>query len=557
MERRLNKKTETGIVLLISLVIAVFSTFPYIQNGLSGFLPDLQYHMLRIEGVKDALLHGEYPAKIYAMFFGEYGYGSPMLYPDLFLVFPALLRILGFAPVQVWKIFAFVLVFCASVSTYYSFRYILRERKLAACGTFLLVLSQYYIANLMVRVGMSEYIAFIFLPILLAGIYDLIVLEGKNCWMLGVSLGGMLLSHILMFFLGTIFTFLTCMCLALSKEYRACLKDGGRILRLLLTALVTVSACAYYVFPMIEQMASAHLRYETPWVYIGDNTQPFSVFFRASGTYDNIALVGIGIPILFLLIVFAKDILFAAKEWFPARFFIGGGLLIFLLTTDIFPWSILNHTIFNSIQFTFRLYPYALACLCLGLMFFLKEERIEARKNRAVVLTVVLCMMFAVLQNRTYYGVVEETLTIDETYLKAHSNKVGHGEWLPIGVEEAILQLEAAETVLAEGKELPFLSDGSTKHTFSVEEASAGEYVVPLIYYKGYAAFHTDENAVRTKLEVSCADGQKVLVHNTAGQKGTITVYYGGTVVQKVSGAISVTAVFAVMAYLIYRRKRA
>ena len=65
-------------VALMIITIAAVTGFPYLQKGVCGYFPDLMYHMLRIEAVKDALLEGVFPVRIYERFFNGYGYGSPL-----------------------------------------------------------------------------------------------------------------------------------------------------------------------------------------------------------------------------------------------------------------------------------------------------------------------------------------------------------------------------------------------------------------------------------------------------------------------------------------------
>ena len=118
------RKKEICVVIVMLLLIVLVTGFPYLKNGISGYDKDLLYHLLRVEGIKDALLQGKFPVHIYENFFNGYGYGSPLFYPDLFFVIPAILRILGFSPSVTWKLFALLLTTTASLSTYFCFKYI-------------------------------------------------------------------------------------------------------------------------------------------------------------------------------------------------------------------------------------------------------------------------------------------------------------------------------------------------------------------------------------------------------------------------------------------------
>ena len=206
MKEKVRGKKEIIVVAAMVLMIVLVTGYPYLKNGIGGYDKDLLYHLLRIEGIKDALLQGEFPVRIDENFFDGYGYGSPLFYPDLFFVIPAILRILGLSPSVTWKLFALLLTALASLSTYFCFKYIIRDWKYAVTGTMLLMLSQFYLADLMIRVGISEYLAFIFTPMLVAGIYDFFERDGKKVYLMGIALDGLVLSHTIMTFIGVIIT---------------------------------------------------------------------------------------------------------------------------------------------------------------------------------------------------------------------------------------------------------------------------------------------------------------------------------------------------------------
>lgn len=351
------RKKEICVVIVMLLLIVLVTGFPYLKNGISGYDKDLLYHLLRVEGIKDALLQGKFPVHIYENFFNGYGYGSPLFYPDLFFVIPAILRILGFSPSVTWKLFALLLTTTASLSTYFCFKYIIRDWRYAVTGTTLLMLSQFYLADLMLRVGISEYLAFIFLPMLVAGIYDFFQRDGKKVYLMGIAFAGMLLSHTIMTFIGIVITVVIFIMMFLHPQKRKLFFEKKRMGKLIITAFVTLLGTSYYLFPMLEQMKSADYGYLLPWVHVSEYVQPFSVLFYSTGYFYNVAYVGVGIPLL--LLVFCRAIYGRPKnKWADGFYF--SGIFLFLMTTTLFPWRLLDNTIFNMLQFPFRLYPYAL-----------------------------------------------------------------------------------------------------------------------------------------------------------------------------------------------------
>ena len=85
---------------------------------------------------------------------------------------------------------------------------------------------------------------------------------------------------------------------------------------------------------------------------------------------------------------------------------------------------------------------------------------------------------------------------------------------------------------------------------------------VPLLMYKGYAAYAELGDGTRIELPVGYGDYNLVRVNLQSVVNGQVTVYYEGTAVQKASFVITVAAfvlliVYLVLSYVISRRKGA
>ncbi len=56
-------------------------------SGTIGFGHDLNFHLYRIEGIKDGILSGQFPVRIHPTHNNGYGYITASVYPELFFVF--------------------------------------------------------------------------------------------------------------------------------------------------------------------------------------------------------------------------------------------------------------------------------------------------------------------------------------------------------------------------------------------------------------------------------------------------------------------------------------
>ena len=242
---RKEKSKEWILIFIMAVTIAVVTGFPYLNRGITGHLGDMLYHMQRIESVKAALLSGQYPARVNPSFFYGYGYGSSLFYPDVFLLVPALLRILGISPLVTWKLFVVMIAFVGSVMTYFSLHSICRSR-----------------------------------------------IYARKTYLIGIAFVGMLLSHTIMTVVGLVFTVLVFLSMLAFRSKRKVFLDKARMRRLIVTAVLSVLAVSYYIFPMLEQIMNDRFWFQEPWANIGDFTQPVSAFFQPTGYFEYIAYVG-------------------------------------------------------------------------------------------------------------------------------------------------------------------------------------------------------------------------------------------------------------------------
>lgn len=539
---RTNKLVE-GICFLIMLaVIAVVTVFPHMSYGIQGWYGDMMYHILRIESVKEALSAWSYPARINPFFFHGYGYGSSLFYPDIILVIPALMRIIGLSPVVSWKLFMTLLAAAGTCTTYWSFRYISGNWKYSCAGTFLLMLSQFYLADLNNRNGISEYMACIFVPVLLAGIYDYFAREGRKVYLFGIAFVGLVLSHTIMMVGGLLITMAIFLVMLFLPSKRKVLFERQRFIRLLATAALSVLTAAYYIFPMVEQTLNDEFNFER-WGksrVIGSRTQTFASFFNAVGTFDMTAYVGIGIPILILLgyrLILGKS----KNKW--ADFFMFGGLLIFLGTTDLIPWKVLERTFLNSFQFTYRFYPYALCCTILGIVLYL-SEKCAGQAVRLTICIAIMSVIFGIWENKVS---VSDYIKIAISYdtLMENTDHVGQGEWLPARVGE----METPHTVQEPDGEQELVTCGYNRYSFYKDDNIGGVYKVSLTYYKGYKADMILVDGSRIELEVDESDDCFVEVMIPDELSGTVEIRYAGTTVQYVSNLVSLITVLSIIGW--------
>ena len=146
MSERVHGKT---IVFAMTLLV-VLSSAPVLSFYLSGG-GDLQFHLCRIEAIRQALPAGQFPVRLPSYWNNGYGYASSVFYGEVFLYFPAVLRIIGFSAQSAYKLYLLSVNLFTCLSTYYCLRKICGERLSALVGTAVYMLVPYRLSTLYLR----------------------------------------------------------------------------------------------------------------------------------------------------------------------------------------------------------------------------------------------------------------------------------------------------------------------------------------------------------------------------------------------------------------------
>lgn len=552
-----------GVIFLITMFIACSPLFT--ENCINGH--DVAYHLLRIESLKEGILMGKPFLKVNVLFLGGAGYASSMFYPDFLLYVPAILRVMGVSINASYHLFvALCFVLCYGV-TYYSTKYITKSSYAAAIAAVVLTLCEYHIDDVYTRSAVGEYTAFIFVPLVICGIYDVIYRNMKNPWILGVGFAGVLLCH----------TNTLVMCIGLGVLFflikiKTFIRNPKLILKLIITAAATMLATMFYWLPMLEQMSSTVFHVSTAWIMPDEAMREVSSVFYGTFPAVGICLFLINLPRLMLgkkmtaaneqSIDTESDI--EKKECLQyATMLLIVGIGLALAATRIFPWERIGKYI-SFIQFPWRLYLMASVCLAISGAMILHLYFTEDKTKEYTLLAVIGIMAVSAFAN------LERT---EEGYYSYSNDYFAHepftfnivgGEWLPEAVEEVKLIEESNDAALTDdGTEVEFVRDKNS--VILTYPQHACDYVdVPLVYYKGYGAYYVTAEGVREWLTVT-GDGTNGYCRVKMPQDATadrIIICYRGTTLQTVSYVVSAMALICLLALMskslwqIRRKKR-
>ena len=199
------------------LLVAIVSSWSLLSSHVL-FGNDALFHLARIEGIREGLAGGQFPVRLYGYFFGGYGYPAGLLYPDLFLYIPALLRLLGCSVHVACHVFYLLINLATAFIAWWSFARLAgwmsaasppsrvadtgspcsgAAIRMGAAGAMIYTGFLYRLADLYSRGALGEVLAMTFMPLALVSFW-LVLHRSSGCWP-GVVAGctGVLQSHIL------------------------------------------------------------------------------------------------------------------------------------------------------------------------------------------------------------------------------------------------------------------------------------------------------------------------------------------------------------------------
>lgn len=551
--KKLLKERENFIVVaifLLTVLVAVNQLISrYCING-----HDLEYHLLRIEALKENILIGRPFLKVNPLFFGGAGYASSMFYSDFLLYIPAVLRAVGVSIGASYHIFVAICVILCFGSAYYCVLKMTESKYAGLIAGILITLCPYHMDDVMVRAATGEYMAFIFVPFVLYGIFNVLYEEMDKPWILAVGFAGVLLSHTATFVMCLIFGIA-----AFLVKIKVFIKFPKIFLKAAITAGVTALATSFLWLPMFEQFMSASFS-----VTSGDGIDMLDAAVNLSQVLSQqfptvgIMLILLAVPRIFL--IKEQDRLVEYADWM-----ILGAAIFAIMATNLLPWNHLAR-ILSFVQFPWRFFLMSSVLLAISDAIIIKsfverisgDEKLLNRSNTLWELT--LLLIFIVMSGLSLTHQSENAqgyydYSNDYYSYKPYTTNVIGGEWLPSTVydRESLLK-QSEEMITDDGTKLDFVR---VKGKVISELDNEYKYVdVPLIYYKGYKAILIGSDNKKSEITLT-GDGNNGLCRvYTNGLCGELIVNYSGTVIQKISYILSLIAIIGAVYYQVCENKK-
>lgn len=550
-----NNNLTKKIFMTILVSVCIYSTFLLLIPGIpKGH--DLSFHLSRISAIKDGLILGDFPVRIYANYIDGYGYANGLFYADIFLYIPAILNLIGLDIITSYKIFLLICTVLTALSMYYCVKVISKSKFAAIISTIVYTLAPYRIADVYIRSAVGEILAFIFLPIIILGLYEIIFGNFRRWYIVTLGFAGLFLSHNISAVLMVGFTALIlCCCI------KVLIKDIRRLGYFILATFTTILLVGFLLFPIAEQLVNESFILNTQTISseIWNSTMPvykIILGFPYSILYLP-GISGVGITLTLISLIRIKLKRDSEKSFKFLDICLAMGLISLVAVTSMFPWKIILKLVkyLSAIQFAWRLYLFATVFLAISsgliVLNYYRNAKDRIRIFNIILMLSILSCSINMFMQYAAYGYYEYK-GLNKLNISKYS--IGLGEYLPEGTDVDKLY-SRGETITSNNNllSIDYTKKGTEmKILFSNNEENGTYIEVPLIYYLGYEAKYTKDNIEYHQLNVTKGENNTIRIYLNKYKEGNILLEYKGTKIQSISLLISFITFIGLALWIIY-----
>lgn len=537
-------------LLIIGFAVLLAST-PSLKDDLT-FSTDMSFHMARLENLKDALLSGQFPARVGGFSYNGYGAATSVFYPDVFLYPFALLLAAGASIQYAIHLYEIATHLSAAAAMYVCAKRIFGDRNTAVCASVLYTLAIYRVMDIYVRGALGEAAAMSLLPLFVLGLWE-VVFGDKSRWrLLAVSAVGICLCHVLS----------TLMCAAFALGVFALffvrIVRERRLPALMKAGCTAALLCAFWLVPFAMYSQDGIGADAIIGVYNFCPIAPAQLLLwsegRTSFPLEDKSIsrlpaeIGLALLLgtLLLLLVYAS-----AREKRDERmrcallFALAGGATAWM-TTTLFPWSylhVLTRGMTQTIQFPWRLLTFVDVLLALAAAYGYTRYA-GGRPDVAVIAALTLSAVIAL----PTLGAQTRLNSIIE-YGQGAQTAITYPEYQLPGTDvEDIYD----RTWHAEGDvTVTDYEKNGARVTAQIDAREDARLTLPMFGFRGYAAEVDGQ-----RLDWTLGENNRLQVVIPAGTSGMLHVWFEGEVIWRVFDAISLVTLLALIGNALLRRRR-
>lgn len=495
--------------------VTLLSCVPMLMNGGGCQGADWRFHLSRIEGIAQGLRDGQFPVRIYSQAKDGYGYAPSLFYGELFLYFPAVLRLLGMSVQGAYRTYVMAVQAATAGISFFSFRQMFRHNKTALLGSILYMLAPYHLYNLYWRSAVGEYTALAFLPLIPAA---LSLLYGHNLpsarekrvadAQLVIAFGALLQTHMISLELATLATAIFCV-------YHFRRTFTRQILAVWAAAAgLTVLLNLWFLMPFVTVMTGGYSNMYGGKSFAGglavqQNGLWLSQLLNWRDDHNSIGVVLVAGAIAFVWCWLTQGETMPRKEKKIGLWAMLLGALACWMSTNTFPWGWLGALpvvgkFLLAVQFPWRYFSLATLLLVLVSVCAVSALRRGQYARPVAVLLLSASLLGVGIFYHSYLPTVDTTYLGDSAQMIYADHKVSNMAWyydslyLPDGAVETRDGFDCGTAVTTVEIASVTQEKGVTVLSCSEVQGKQGYAELPLLYYPGYTILNTDGQVFRT-----------------------------------------------------------
>jgi len=550
---------------------------------------DLAFHLTRIESIKDGLLSGQFPVRIDPTFLNGYGYASSVMYGDLLLYIPALLRLCGVSMLVSWQAFIVLLNVLTAYLTYRAVKSLTGKPAVGLIAGVTYTLGIYRLMTLFTRAAAGEALAMLFYPLVIVGIVATVwqpalsgvqmagnpttqtrpMPRGKGMAWLIAGMTGMLQTHLISLEIAGIGCALyVLICIVFRKtSWRA-------IGRLCAAAGITVAVNLWFIVPLLQYSAldlDIFHQEKQIWLHAAYLPQLFASFVNPYAGMTTFPGTTAEMPLSvgLLLGMGLIGMLFAAYQKREGRiadtglYAVGRGTALFavlalFMASVAFPWTYVHRVpvlgkLLFAVQFPWRYLGAASALLSIA--FAVSAYLLVGASDRRKLL-VLGCLLLAILNAAPFIDAAiqsdDQIVVVEDKYADFVAPVYLPGDYFLEGTDvDAYLSRPPVPAVTSGEAEFSDYSKDYLTVSFDYTAATAADVELPLY---GYPAYRATLNGGE-ELTLSAGENNILTVALPAGQ-GHVEVTYAQPWYFTLSDILSLLATLALIAWGIVRKRK-
>lgn len=551
---------ENKYLIVVILIALLMFTPLYCDKYYKGH--DSNYHINVIKAYSKSIHISKLqliPTDILPELAKDFGYGTGIFYPQLPHLMTTyiykILSIVGFTLCDAMKVTIIIVGILSLIFIYLLSLKINNNKKIAALSSIIFSIMPYRLSDIFVRDAFAEQFMFLFIPMVLLGLFELIDKNYKKFYLYFIiGYIGMLYSHLVMTLFFTLF--LIPFFVIYFKEIFA----WKNIKKLLISAIIILIMTSTFILPMLyhkingnfvvfedEDMAGIEKikRYQ---LQISDFFKVTAVTENQSTSLNKDTSIQFYIPII--VVIFLGLTVYYNKNIVNKKafiYFIFSIILAMFMSTKLYPWDKLP-SILYMIQFPWRLETILVIYISIISPIWLLEFRKESYFNISCIILAIILISFG-MNNINYNST--KNLNNNKLEFDPYSNS-GMGsakEYLPTKTKENMEYFDnRTDEIISLNNETVKIEKGydkTPKLEFAITQINKQTQIeLPRLFYYGY-----ELKNITTGEKVSIYESKHGFIQADITTNGVYRLEYKGLEAVKILNIIKIITLIGIIIF--------